>query len=120
MIQFFYFCDVSEDIVKFFLLSLVQGATRCNNAAELNDLMLQTTPRSSVFSGGCPSLGSNLAPRTSTYLGTLHWSDDARAHREGCAYHLWHACHRFATTDIDFDTVIRSFAKKKARKLPFQ
>ena len=70
MIQFFYFCDVSEDIVKFFLLSLAQGATRCNNAAELNDLMLQTTPRNSVFSGGCPSLGSNLAPRTSTYLGT--------------------------------------------------
>jgi len=70
MIQFFYFYDVSEDIVKFFLLSLAQGATRRNNAAELNHLMLQTTSRNSVFSGGCPSLGSNLAPRTSTYLGT--------------------------------------------------
>jgi len=64
MTQFFYFCDVSEDIVNFFLLSLAQGATRWNNAAELNDLMLQTTPWSSVFSGGCPSLGSNVAPRT--------------------------------------------------------
>ena len=40
------------------------------NAAELNDLMLQTTARNSVLSGGCPSLGSNLAPRTSTYLVT--------------------------------------------------
>jgi len=29
MIQFFYFCDVSEDIVKFLLLSLAQGASRC-------------------------------------------------------------------------------------------
>jgi len=29
MIQFFYFCDVSEDIVNFLLLSLVQGASRC-------------------------------------------------------------------------------------------
>jgi len=38
------------------------------NAAELNDLMLQTTAQNSVFSGGCPSLGSNLAPHTSTYL----------------------------------------------------
>jgi len=62
MIQFFYLCDVSEDIVKFLLPSLAQGASRCNNAAERDDLMLQTTARN-VFSGGCPSLGSNLAPR---------------------------------------------------------
>jgi len=27
--QFFYFCDDSEDIVKFLLLSLAQGASRC-------------------------------------------------------------------------------------------
>jgi len=54
----------------FFLLSLAQGASRCNIAAELNDLMLQATARNSVFSGGCPGLGSNLVPRTSTYLGT--------------------------------------------------
>jgi len=31
------------------------------NAEELNDLMLQTTTRNSVFSGGCLSLGSNQA-----------------------------------------------------------
>jgi len=42
-----------------------------HNAAELNDLMLQTTARNSVFSGGCRlSLGSKLAPRTFTYLVT--------------------------------------------------
>jgi len=39
-------------------------------AAELNDLMLQTTARNSVFSGGCLSLGSNQALRTSTCLVT--------------------------------------------------
>ena len=38
------------------------------NAPKLNDLMLQTTARNGVFSGGCPNLGSNLAPPTSTYL----------------------------------------------------
>ena len=40
------------------------------NAVELNSLMLQTTARNSVFSGGCLSLGSNQAWRTSTYLVT--------------------------------------------------
>jgi len=40
------------------------------NAAELNDLILQTTAGNNVFSGGCSSLGSNLAPRTFTYLVT--------------------------------------------------
>jgi len=41
------------------------------NAAEMKDLMLQTTARNSVLSGGCPSLGSNLVPRASTYLSAL-------------------------------------------------
>jgi len=40
------------------------------NAAELNDLMLQTTTRNSVFSGGCLSLGTNQVPHTSTCLVT--------------------------------------------------
>jgi len=40
------------------------------NALKLNDLMLQTTARNGVFSGGCPNLWSNLAPPTSTYLVT--------------------------------------------------
>jgi len=29
MIKFFYFCDVSDDVVNFLLLSLAQGASRC-------------------------------------------------------------------------------------------
>jgi len=37
------------------------------NAAELNDLIFQTTAGNNVFSGGCSSLGSNVTPRTSTY-----------------------------------------------------
>ena len=29
---------------------------------------------------------------------TLYWGNSTRAHREGSKCHLWHACHRFATT----------------------
>jgi len=97
MIQFLYFTDVSEDIVKFLQPSLAQGAFRYI----MNDLMLQTTARYSVLSGACPNLGSNLVPRTSTYLAmNSALSDDARAHREGCVCHLWHACHRSAITAL--------------------
>jgi len=31
----------------------------------------------------------------------LHWSDDARARKEGCVCHLWHTCHRFAITGLE-------------------
>jgi len=72
MIQFSIFVTSLRTLSNYLLLSLAQGSSRCiiqrNNSAELNDLMLQTTARNSVFSGGCPSLGRNLAPRSSTYL----------------------------------------------------
>jgi len=62
-----------------------------HNAAELNDLMSRTSALHSVFSGGCPSVGSNLAPRTSTYLVT----NSALERRCTCP-----RCHWFAITVI--------------------
>jgi len=75
---------------------------RVSGCSWLSTGWVTSPPRlSSIISGGCPDLWSNLAPRPLSFRWqTLYLSDGARAHREGYECHLWHACYMFATTGL--------------------